>query len=214
MRRLFEQTTGNPDDTDRLAFGRAANASRNITWLNFKSLLNSVLGFLVPSNNLSDVSSASTSRTNLDVYSTTEVDNALGGKMDKSANLSDVASAATSRTNLDVYSKSEVDTLLISDKKLTNVGGTSSGSPATLTIDKKFIVIVATNSNRFYRLPASPSNGENVIIKAKDGNTQDVAIVQFASDDLTADLALSQRDSIKFIAQDGIWQHVAYNNAL
>lgn len=62
--------------------------------------------------NLSDVASAATSRTNLDVYSKAETDTADGLRLLKSANLSDVASVPFSRTNLDVYSTGEVDALL------------------------------------------------------------------------------------------------------
>lgn len=214
MRRLFEiGTTQDPTDSDRFAYGRASNASKNITWLALKALLNSVLTFLKPSNNLSDLIDPAAARTNLSVYSITQVDSALDLKMAKSANLSDLADAATARTNLSVYSKAEIDGILISTKQLTNVGGTSSGSPNAITVDKRFINIVATNSNRFYNLPSNPTNGEEVTIKANNGNTQDVAIVT-TNTDLPSDLALSQRDSIKFIAYANVWQHVAYNNSL
>lgn len=66
------------------------------------------------SSNLSDVASVSTARTNLGVYSTTEVDTAVALKLAKASNLSDLADAATARTNLDVYNKAETDNIAIS----------------------------------------------------------------------------------------------------
>ncbi len=65
--------------------------------------------FLVKLNNLSDLDNATTARTNLSVYSTAQVDTAVGLRLLKTNNLSDLASAATGRTNLDVYSKGEID---------------------------------------------------------------------------------------------------------
>lgn len=61
------------------------------------------------SANLGDVANAATARSNLSVYSTTEVDSAVNAKLAKASNLSDLASASTARTNLGVYSTSEVD---------------------------------------------------------------------------------------------------------
>ena len=67
--------------------------------------------FLAKSNNLSDLPSVSAARTNLNVYSTTEVytktetDNAF---LKVTQNLADLDNAATARTNLNVYSTSEV----------------------------------------------------------------------------------------------------------
>jgi hypothetical protein len=60
-------------------------------------------GALLVNNNLSDLDSASTSRTNLSVYSKAETD---AKYLIKANNLSDVT-ASTARTNLDVYSKAE-----------------------------------------------------------------------------------------------------------
>jgi hypothetical protein len=65
------------------------------------------------SSNLSDVASVSTARTNLGVYSTTEVDTAVGLKLAKASNLSDLADVATARTNLDVYNKADTDSMAI-----------------------------------------------------------------------------------------------------
>jgi hypothetical protein len=71
-------------------------------------------GDLLSSNNLSDVANAATARTNLSVYSTTEVDteitNAAALLLTIANNLSDLNDVATARTNLGVYSSSEVDT--------------------------------------------------------------------------------------------------------
>lgn len=58
---------------------------------------------MLGANNLSDVDSASTSRTNIDVYSKSETDSIFADATNallKANNLSDVTSASTSRTNL------------------------------------------------------------------------------------------------------------------
>lgn len=82
MPRLFEQTEDNdPDLSNRIAFGKAATATGNMTFTNFLTWIFGKLNFLKSSNNLSDVASSSTSRTNLGVYSKSEVDSAVGAKL-------------------------------------------------------------------------------------------------------------------------------------
>lgn len=85
-RRLFEQSTETTPGnlSDRLGYGRAGVPTKNITWTNLLAWLNSVLSFMKPSNNLSDVDDVATARTNLDVYDATTIDNALYLKADKS----------------------------------------------------------------------------------------------------------------------------------
>jgi len=85
-RRLFEQSTEvTPSNlSDRLAYGRSGIPTKNISWTNIVSWLNSVLSFLKPSNNFSDLGDIPTARTNLDVYDTTTIDDALDLKADKS----------------------------------------------------------------------------------------------------------------------------------
>lgn len=65
------------------------------------------------SANLSDLASASDARTNLGVYSTGEVDTAVGLKLAIASNLSDLDDVPTARTNLDVYDKAETDSMAI-----------------------------------------------------------------------------------------------------
>lgn len=88
LKRLFERSSvTTPDLTTKLASGKAGEAATNITWQNVLTWLqDTALNFLKPSNNLSDVSSAITARTNLDVYDTGTIDTALGLK----ANSADV----------------------------------------------------------------------------------------------------------------------------
>lgn len=88
---LFQQS-GYTNDTptgadlnDRLAFGATGKTIKNMTISKFYTLLNNVLGFLKPSNNLSDVSSPTTARTNLSVYSKAESDAAFFTKTNATA---------------------------------------------------------------------------------------------------------------------------------
>lgn len=85
MARLFEQsgetTPGNL--ADRLAYGRSGVPTKNITLQNFVNWVSSIISALRPSNNLSDVDDLATARTNLDVYDTTTIDDALFLKADK-----------------------------------------------------------------------------------------------------------------------------------
>lgn len=74
--RLFEKTLdSSPTDlTQRIAFGKAGQATKNITLSAFILWLKGKMNdyFMVRANNLSDVSNASTARTNLSVYSKAE----------------------------------------------------------------------------------------------------------------------------------------------
>lgn len=215
-KRLFEQGSDvDPIGDNRVAHGKAATATSNSTWTRIVVWLKTQFNYLEATNNLSDLNDASAARTNLDVYNTTEVDTSLNLKSDKS-NVLELDNTDTYTPTLDYHpsTKKYVDDKLLNVKSISNLGGGSSGAANFLTVDKNWIGIVATNSNRFYKLPESPTDGESVYIKAKNGNTTDVAIVSTAYDDLTADLGLSQRDSIFFVAQGGIWQHSAYNNSL
>lgn len=89
-------------------------------------------------------------------------------------------------------------------KTVTNAGGSSSGAAATLTVDKETIVIEATDANRFYKLPATPTDGEHVKIIADGSNTTDVAIVT-TNTNLTTNVALVIRDTYSFEAVGGTW---------
>jgi hypothetical protein len=100
-----------------------AEVDANFTNLNNAKLENA--------NNLSDVSSVSAARTNLGVYSTTQVDTAVAGRLDKTANLSDLASVSTARTNLGVYSTGQVDTAVAAKlDKAANLSDLASASAA------------------------------------------------------------------------------------
>ena len=78
MPRLFEQgQNNNPDLTRRIVFGATGVATENMTLTNFVTWLLGKLGFLKTSENLNDLASKSTARTNLGVYSTAQVDTAL-----------------------------------------------------------------------------------------------------------------------------------------
>jgi hypothetical protein len=79
-RRAFELGTGTPSDDSRLIFGKAATPSLNILLSAFYTLLMSKLTFLKKDENLNDLTDKSQARTNLGVYDTIAVDNALSGK--------------------------------------------------------------------------------------------------------------------------------------
>ena len=79
--RLFEQTEDtNPALSMRLAFGKVATPTGNITLQNFVNWLLGKLAFLKTASNLSDLDDPADARTNLSVYSKTETDNLLNAK--------------------------------------------------------------------------------------------------------------------------------------
>ena len=86
MARLFEQPpVTTPDVTERLATGKAATPTSNITIANFVTWLQDVaLSFLKPASNLSDLPNKETARINLGVYSRSQLDGYLDDKADKS----------------------------------------------------------------------------------------------------------------------------------
>jgi hypothetical protein len=84
MAKLFEQGSDvEPDLTFRLASGLTTNPTENHTWQTIVIWLEGVLGFLKTSLNLSDLNDKPAARTNLDVYSTGEIDTELDLKADK-----------------------------------------------------------------------------------------------------------------------------------
>ena len=80
--------------------------SNNLNNIPTSSPLEWELAYLVPASLLSDLPDIPAARTNLDVYSKSEVDD---GFLGESNNLDDLVDVAVARTNLDVYSKSEAD---------------------------------------------------------------------------------------------------------
>ena len=77
-KRLFEQPIEIPANQGmekRIAFGRTGVATKNMTFNDLISWLNSKLSFLRPSQNLNDVQNKATARNNLNVYSKDEVYN-------------------------------------------------------------------------------------------------------------------------------------------
>ena len=112
MARLFEQSeeTTPGDLTERLSYGKVASQTKNITWTNLVAWLNSVLGFLKISSNLDDLNNKATARTNLEVYSTTEIDDDLDLKADKTNVLEkDNTTAFTPTSSYHPATKSYVD---------------------------------------------------------------------------------------------------------
>ena len=94
---------------------------------------------MAKSQNLNDVADKSDSRSNLDVYSKTEIDTA---KMAKSQNLNDLADKPTARTNLDVYSKTQSDNGVSTHAAVTSTHGASGdlvGQDNTQTITNKTV---------------------------------------------------------------------------
>lgn len=79
-RRVFELSEDTPTDDFRIALGKAATPSINMTLTNFFALLLTKLGFLKTSSNLGDLTDSASARTNLGVYSTSQVDAALNPK--------------------------------------------------------------------------------------------------------------------------------------
>jgi hypothetical protein len=114
------------DNTGKAAVDAANLTAGNIiSWLNklviyTKTEVNNLIaGFLVGSNNFSDVPNKPQARTNLDVYSKAEVDGVGNAKLAKSSNLSDLGDTPTARANLSVFSKAEQGDLL---RKVIEIG--------------------------------------------------------------------------------------------
>ena len=77
---------------------------------------------LDPNQNLADLTDKAAARTNLDVYSTTQVDAAISASSDldlkKASNLADLTDKAAARTNLGVYSTAQVDAAVATSSDL------------------------------------------------------------------------------------------------
>lgn len=79
-RRAFELSEATPSDDYKLIFGKALTPSINMTLTNFFALLLTKLGFLKTASNLGDLANTASARSNLGVYSSSEVDTALATK--------------------------------------------------------------------------------------------------------------------------------------
>lgn len=103
-----------PDDSVLLGFAVKGDAAFfvNSYFNNIAEFIGIVDGKMDKSQNLDDVVDKANSRTNLDVYSKSEVDTS---KLAVTQNLNDLDDKADSRTNLDVYSKSETGTEISND---------------------------------------------------------------------------------------------------
>lgn len=103
-KRAFELAASSSiSNSDRFILGRAGLAAFNVTYSTLKSLLNNALTFLKTSQNLNDLPSKTTARSNLGVYSTSSVDTLLAAK----ASLLQAASGSVlGINNTSVYSPS------------------------------------------------------------------------------------------------------------
>lgn len=214
--RLFEQggdTT--PDTSYRIASGKAGTPEVNTTFGTLVTWLESVLGFLKITNNLSDLNNKTTARTNLSVYSISDSDAALLLKADKTNVLQkDNTTAFTPTSNYHPGTKIYIDQRMSSGVgAFGNTGGASEGAAVNLTINRKrMVVITQTNANSYYKLPTTGAiSGDVLTVKAKIGNTNNVAIVT-ANTDLSAAFALAAQDSATFIYDGTSWLIISIEN--
>lgn len=138
-RPLFEQPLdSNPSDlTYRVAFGKASNFTKNMTLTSLITWLNAQLGFNLKSNNLSDVPNKVTGRSNLGVYSTSEVDADLALKADKSNVLQlDNTATYTPSSNYHPATKKYVDdnSIISLFNGYTDLGDISGFDERTITL--------------------------------------------------------------------------------
>jgi hypothetical protein len=183
--RLFEQSDNNdPDLTNRIAFGKAGTATGNMSFTNFLAWLLTKLGFLKTASNLSDLASASTARSNLGVYSTSQVDSALNGK----ANIYPASGGAIKTNNTISFTPSasyhpatkkyvDDNTLLPLFKGYTEIDDVASG------VDVRTVVLGTTLSTSNYVVICSlkelsaANRIEDIVYGTKDYTTTSFKVV-------------------------------------
>lgn len=157
-KRLFEQQTVNAENLGqylnwRLAFGLAATPTKNITLSEFRNFIQTSYDdgtLMLRSQNLNDVSDKATARTNLNVYSKSEIDAALENFYPVSGYISSVGTFVPSQG---LYQAPTVDTFRQFDGIYVNVNTVLSASEGQLpsgTLIGSFPVTFSDNNTSFY----------------------------------------------------------------
>lgn len=114
---------------------------------------------LKKAQNLADLTNVSTARTNLGVYSSTEVDTEIASTsallLQKSQNLADVANAATARTNLDVP---QTSTVLLKSGNLSGLANTATARSNLGVSATSETLLVSNNLSDLGSVPTALSN--------------------------------------------------------
>lgn len=181
--RLFEQGGDvTPELTRRLAWGAAGVATSNSTWQTVITWLESILGFLKTSNNLSDLNDDTAARSNLGVYSTSEVDAELLLKADADNVLEkDNTTTYTPTSDYNPATKKYIDDLLSNtgwqdllniSANITNWGASNksiqTGNFVTISVTFSVQTEIAA-ANGIFELPSSFSVATNRVILAGGG---------------------------------------------
>lgn len=146
-RRAFELSEATPTDDFRVVLGKAATPSINMTLTNFFALLLTKLGFLKTASNLGDLTDSASARTNLGVYSASQVDAALATKATLYQSGSGAVLGVSNTGNYTPTSDNNPATKMYVDNTVLFYGKITSTSQATQVVTKLSGTLTVTCSH-------------------------------------------------------------------